>query len=42
VRSKGLDFIAGWREVASLHLLLLVLFMSDFRFFHFLFLFFWL
>ena len=31
-RSKGLDFLAGWREVASLDLLLLVLFMSNFFF----------
>ncbi|KAK7406270.1 hypothetical protein VNO78_07893 [Psophocarpus tetragonolobus] len=29
-RSNGLDFLGGWREVASLDLLVLVLFMSNF------------
>jgi len=32
VRSEGLDFLAEWREVASLDFLLLVLFMSSFFF----------
>lgn len=30
---NGEDFVSGWREVASLHLLILVLFISSFFFF---------